>query len=102
MPFQDLRRKVARVVSNKCSLAARVDACHESSDGHVGTELREEIQGKVDKFQEPPPVKAVRALATPIDAPRKKRGGRRVRKLKERYAVTELRKQVRLMVYSCW
>jgi len=42
---------------------------------------------------EPPPVKNIRALKAPMDAPKKKRGGRRVRQMKERYAVTELRKQ---------
>ena len=38
-------------------------------------------------------MKAIRALKAPMDAPKKKRGGRRVRQMKERYAVTELRKQ---------
>jgi U4/U6 small nuclear ribonucleoprotein PRP31 len=42
---------------------------------------------------EPPPVKNIRALPAPVDGPKKKRGGRRVRQMKERYAVTELRKQ---------
>ena len=38
-------------------------------------------------------MKNIRALKAPMDAPKKKRGGRRVRQMKERYAVTELRKQ---------
>ena len=41
------------------------------------TELREEVQKKVDKLMEPPPVKAPKPLPKPDDAPRKKRGGRR-------------------------
>lgn len=40
-------------------------------------ELREEVQKKVDKLMEPPPVKAPKPLPKPDDAPRKKRGGRR-------------------------
>ena len=48
------------------------------------TFVKPEILKKVDKLQEPPPVKAVRALPAPMDAPRKKRGGRRVRQMKER------------------
>lgn len=91
---------MARVVGNKCTLAARVDACHESTDGHVGQEFREEIEKKIDKFQEPPPVKATKALPTPLEAPKKKRGGRRVRRQKERYAVTELRKQANRMNFG--
>ena len=40
-------------------------------------ELRDEVQKKVDKLMEPPPVKAPKPLPKPDDAPRKKRGGRR-------------------------
>lgn len=48
--FKDLRRKAARLVAAKCALAARVDACHESSDGSVGHKFREEIEKKIDKL----------------------------------------------------
>lgn len=61
----------------KCSLAARVDSFHESSDGSVGDSLRAEVEQKLDKLQEPPPVKHIKALPAPIDGGRKKRGGRR-------------------------
>lgn len=44
-------------------------------------------------FKEPPPVKFAKPLPKPIDSGRKKRAGKRVRKMKERYAMTELRKQ---------
>lgn len=86
---------MTRVAAGKCTLAARVDASHESTDGHIGDQFREEIQNKIEKLLEPAKVKATRALPAPLEAPKKKRGGRRVRKMKERYAVTELRKQVR-------
>lgn len=33
--LQDLRRKAARLVAAKCTLAARVDSFHESSEGKV-------------------------------------------------------------------
>lgn len=51
-------------------------------------------------MQEPPPVKFVKPLPKPIDPGRKKRGGKRVRKMKERYAVTELRKQANRMNFA--
>jgi len=47
----------------------------------------------LEKLQEPPPVKTVKPLPKPVEAPRKRRGGKRVRKGKERYAITELRRQ---------
>ncbi|KAJ9596391.1 hypothetical protein L9F63_012599 [Diploptera punctata] len=96
----DLRRKAARLVANKCTLAARVDACHEISYGHVGQTFREEIEKKLDKLTEPPPVKFVKPLPKPIDAGRKKRGGKRVRKMKERYAMTEFRKQANRLNFA--
>lgn len=96
----DLRRKAARLVATKCTLAARVDSFHESVDGTAGHNLREEIERKLDKLQEPPPVKQVKPLPAPIDQPRKKRGGKRVRKMKERYGMTELRKQANRMNFG--
>merc|ERR1719481_547169 len=69
----DLRRKVARIVGAKCTLAARVDSFHQSNDGVCGMDYREEIL---------------------------KKGDRRVRQMKERYAVTELRKQANRMTFG--
>lgn len=96
----DLRRKAARLVATKCTLGARVDACHESQDGHIGRMLRDEIEKKLDKLQEPPPVKFVKPLPKPIETSRKKRGGKRVRKMKERYAITEFRKHANRMNFA--
>ena len=45
-------------------------------------------------------MKAVKALPAPIEASRKKRGGRRVRKMKERYATTDYRKQANRMNFG--
>ncbi len=89
----DLRRKTSRLIASKCALASRVDSFHESLTGNIGEQYLEEIEKKIEKMQEPPPVKGTKALPAPVEAPKKKRGGRRVRKMKERYAVTELRKQ---------
>ncbi|MGH0177113.1 UNVERIFIED_CONTAM: hypothetical protein FKN15_007276 [Acipenser sinensis] len=97
---KDLRRKAARLVSAKCTLAARVDSFHESTDGKVGYDLKEEIERKFDKWQEPPPVKQVKPLPAPLDGQRKKRGGRRYRKMKERLGLTEIRKQANRMTFA--
>nr|CAI5861079.1 unnamed protein product [Callosobruchus analis] len=96
----DLRRKATRLVATKSTLAARVDACHEAPDGSIGRRFRDEIERKLDKLQEPPPVKFVKPLPKPIDQPKKKRGGKRVRKMKERYALTEFRKQANRMNFA--
>jgi len=96
----DLRRKAARLVANKCTIASRVDASHAASDGSIGRQFREKIERQLDKLQEPPPVKQIKALVTPIDQPQKKRGGKRIRKLKERLVITDLRKQANRMTFG--
>lgn len=96
----DLRRKAARLVASKSTLAARVDACHESHLGEIGQRFREDIEKKLDKLQEPPPVKFIKPLPKPIEGGKKKRGGKRVRKMKERYAITEFRKQANRMNFG--
>ena len=71
-----LRKKAARNVSAKVTLAARIDSFHESLNGDAGQNLLEELEKKFEKWQEPPPVKEVKALPRPDDAPRQKRGGK--------------------------
>lgn len=101
----DLHRKAARLVAAKCTLASRVDSFQENPDGkvnltQVGYDLKEEIERKFDKWQEPPPVKQVKPLPAPLDGQRKKRGGRRYRKMKERLGLTEIRKQANRMSFG--
>lgn len=75
----DLRRKVTKIIAAKCVLAARIDAQHESQNGAAGQKMREEIDQKIEKLQEPPPTKVVKALPVPDEGPKKRRGGRRYR-----------------------
>lgn len=77
-----------------------MDSFHENVDGSMGKKLLEDIERKFDKWQEPPPVKEIKALPRPDDAPRQKRGGRRVRKMKEKFAVTEMRRQASRVTFG--
>lgn len=95
-----LQMKVRRLVATKCTLSARVDAFHEAAHGEVGRRFREEIERKIEKWQEPPAPKAPKPLPAPDDQPRKKRGGKRARKQKEKFGVTELRKQANRMAFG--
>ena len=49
---------------------------------------QEEMEKKVEKWQEPPPAKQTKVLPAPDMEPKKRRGGRRFRKMKERYGLT--------------
>lgn len=86
------RRRAQRAVSNKISLAARIDAGKSSRDGSFGRKMQAELNKRIEKMAEPPPSKLTKALPIPQETARKKRGGKRARKLKEEYAQTELRK----------
>uniref|UniRef100_A0A915N588 U4/U6 small nuclear ribonucleoprotein Prp31 n=1 Tax=Meloidogyne javanica TaxID=6303 RepID=A0A915N588_MELJA len=96
----DLRRKAARLIAAKCTLAARIDSIHSSMDGRIGEQLMQEVKLKLEKMQEPPPVKNRKPLPKPLDKASKKRGGKRVRKQKELLKATELRKKANRMNFG--
>lgn len=87
-----LRPRAARLVAGKCTLLARVDAYGQDPSGAQGEAMRAEMIKKIEKWQEPPPAKQVKPLPAPDAEPKKRRGGRRLRKMKERYGLTEMRK----------
>ncbi|KAK8252210.1 pre-mRNA splicing factor [Phyllosticta capitalensis] len=96
----DLKKQAMRIVSAKVVLAARVDSIHSSPDGSTGEELRQNCLDRLDKLTEPPPNKGVRALPVPDEKPSRKRGGKRVRKAKEAFAMTDLRKAQNRMAFG--
>jgi len=91
---KDLEVKASRLVANKCTLAARLDLSRDDyTQGEMGSRFREEIFKKIEKWMEPPPKQKEKVLPAPDDVPRKRRGGARMRKYKQRYALTETRKR---------
>ncbi|CAE6476525.1 unnamed protein product [Rhizoctonia solani] len=88
----EYRMKAQRTVGAKCVLAARMDMERTRRDGAYGEELRGKIEKHLERLAEPPPQKVIKALPIPDDGPKKRRGGKRARKAKEAYAMTELRK----------
>ncbi|XP_049851563.1 uncharacterized protein LOC126326225 [Schistocerca gregaria] len=95
-----IQSRVCRLLSGKTALVARVDSFRTSPNGEIGLKLREEIEHKIEKWQEPPPPKKEKALALPDMKPRSRRGGRRARKLKQNYAITELRKRANRLSFG--
>lgn len=88
-----LRLKAVRVISGKVALAARMDAYQQSQSGEGGYQLRADIEEKIEKWQEPPKGPEKKPLPVPDEGYKKKRGGKRVRKFKERFAMTDMRKE---------
>ena len=87
-------------VSAKVTLAIRIDSYQNSTDFTEGAKLRRDLEDKLEKLQEPAKAKTKKALPIPEEKKRSKRGGRRVRKMKERYAVTDLQSQQNKMSFS--
>jgi U4/U6 small nuclear ribonucleoprotein PRP31 len=96
----DLRNQAMRIISAKLVLAARVDRIHSSPDGSTGAQLKQDCEDRLEKLTAPPPNKGPRALPAPDDKPSRKRGGRRARKAKEQYAMTDLRKAQNRMAFG--
>jgi len=88
---KDFQIKLARILSTNCAKAARVDASRACPDGSIGREIKEKMLKRFDKIQEPPPPKMRKPLPAPDDKPKKRRGGKRYRKMKEKMA-SEIRK----------
>ncbi|KAJ2617221.1 U4/U6-U5 snRNP complex subunit prp31 [Coemansia sp. RSA 1365] len=90
---EEFRDKMVRKISAKCALAARVDAQHESSDGVFGQKFKADLDAQMEKLLEAAPMNAIKPLPVPDEGPKKRRGGRKVRRAKESLSLTELQKQ---------
>ncbi|GMN41639.1 hypothetical protein TIFTF001_010860 [Ficus carica] len=95
-----LKMRACRLLAAKAILAARSDLKRGDPSGQYGRDLRAEILKKIEKWQEPPPAKQPKPLPVPDSEPKKKRGGRRLRKMKERYAITDMRKLANRMQFG--
>jgi U4/U6 small nuclear ribonucleoprotein PRP31 len=87
-----LRAKAVKLVAAKLALAARVDASRRDRDGSMGRQLREGIEAKIEKWQEPPPGATLKALPLPKEY-KKKRAGKRFTARKNKLKMSELAKQ---------
>lgn len=98
--YPDLRKQAMRIVSGKIILAARVGFSSSIPDGSQGQKWRRDIEEKIEKLAEPPENKAPKALPAPIDKSSKKRAGRKYRKMKQRFELSELRKAQNRMEFG--
>ncbi|KAK9446508.1 uncharacterized protein V1518DRAFT_423695 [Limtongia smithiae] len=96
----DLRRQALRILAGKVALATRIDVAREHSDGNAGHKMREEVESKLVKLGVAPANAGPKALPAPDDRPSKKRGGKRVRRYKQQFAMTDLRRAQNRMRFS--
>jgi U4/U6 small nuclear ribonucleoprotein PRP31 len=95
-----LHVKAGRLIAGKCTLLARMDAFNQDPTGSSGRAMREEIMKKIEKLQEPPQARNSHVLPIPDAQKKPKRGGKKYRKLKEKFGMTELKKQANRMMFN--
>ncbi|KXG30826.1 hypothetical protein SORBI_3004G250800 [Sorghum bicolor] len=95
-----LRPQASRLIAAKATIAARIDSIRGDPTRIAAKNLLEEISKKIEKWQQLPPARLPKPLPIPDSMPKKKRGGRRLRKMKERYAQTNTMKLVSQMKFG--
>lgn len=95
-----LRHKALKILAGKVALAARIDCYQSSFDCAQGERLRNEVEERLEKEQGPATARTKKALPIPEEKKRSKRGGKRMRKMKERFAVTEMQKLQNKMTFT--
>ncbi|KAI8522587.1 hypothetical protein RHMOL_Rhmol13G0007900 [Rhododendron molle] len=95
-----LRLRGCRVLAARSTLAARVDSFRGDRTGKRGIAFRDQIHKKFEKWHEERPAKQPKPLPVPDSEPKKKRGGRQLRKMKERYAITDMTKMANKMQFG--
>lgn len=96
----DFRRKIIKMLAGKVALMARVDSYKNFASGADGQKMRTDFDASVDKLLEPHKARTKKALPIPEETKRNKRGGKRVKRWKERFAMTELRQQQNRIVVT--
>ena len=89
-----MKIKVLRRYANKTALAARKDAFNNKnkSNEKYGEEMKKLIAEKVEKIKNDKQPILKKPLPRPDDKPSRKRGGKRVRGIKKKFELTEVRK----------
>jgi U4/U6 small nuclear ribonucleoprotein PRP31 len=95
-----LRKKALKIVAGKVALAARIDCYQNNFDSSAGEKLKIEVEERFEKEQAPAVARTKKALPIPEEKKKAKRGGKRMRRMKERFAVTEMQKLQNKMVFT--
>ena len=97
--IDSMKIKVLRRYANKTALAARKDAFlnknkrkEDEIEENYGNELKKLIEEKVEKIKNDVQPILKKPLPRPDDKPSRKRGGKRVRGIKKKFELTEVRK----------
>lgn len=101
---KSFRQKGLKTVAAKLALAIRCDCVNAQhgrrNDNSQGKLFKSQIVGKFQKLLEPDAAPVLKALPKPDLSTKKRRGGKRMRRLKARYEETALMKQANTRAFS--
>lgn len=97
---QDFKKQLIRMLTAKITLCARVDLAKSSLDGSLGLKYKEEVVTKLEKLMLPPEQSKIKLMPVPIDHKSKKRGGRRITKMKKNFEMSDLQKLQNRMAFG--
>lgn len=100
-----LQRKALKLVASKIVLAARCDYIQAETGrttaaAGAAQQFLREISTKIAKWDEPDKAPVVKALPKPDMETKKRRGGKRIRKLKEQFEASDMLKQANKRAFS--
>ncbi|CAB9522363.1 U4/U6 small nuclear ribonucleoprotein Prp31 [Seminavis robusta] len=99
-----MQKKVLKTVAAKLALVARCDFVNvdagRTRSAAAGKKFREEIETKINQWGEPDKAPVLKALPKPDLTIKKRRGGKRMRRLKERYEETAMMKQANTRAFG--
>lgn len=93
-PFT-LHKQLLRALCARVTLASRVDMGQlntSNKSNQLGLKWKEEIVEKIRKLNVAPDITKVKPLPIPEDKPKKRRGGRKVRKYRQQFQLSNFRK----------
>jgi len=96
----DFQVKLVRLLSTNSAKAVRVDLQRTDPTGSIGRDIKNKMFSRFDKIQEPGQARLRKPLPAPDDKPKKRRGGKKYRNLKEKTAMTEFRKQANRLAFG--
>lgn len=85
-------KQALRILSAKVILAARIDLSKTCPEGDIGIKYKAQVQEKLNKLLIPPDSTGIKPLPVPTDYKSKKRGGKKIRKMKEKFQQSNMAK----------
>ena len=89
--LDESKMKLIKLLSNAVAKASRVDHAGGQATGRYGEKLLAKVKKDLEKYLEPKHGQEKQPLTVPDEKPKRRRGGKKYRKIKERMGLTDTR-----------